>query len=155
MTPAVAILEDHPDRVTAMQAVLAEVLPGVECHFFPGAPEMLAWLRDEGGLARAVLISLDHDLDSVVPVHLQHRDPGCGRDVADWLASQPAVCPVVVHTTNEQAAPGMMRVLRERGWPVWRVYPRDGHAWIGTDWASDLRDLIRRGWIVAGSVNPP
>ena len=145
MQPVVAILEDNPARVQVMRAVLQEVLPEFEFRFYPNAPEMLAWLDE--ALGRVVFISLDHDLDSVVPREEQAFDPGCGRDVADYLAARPPVCPVIVHTSNNEAAPGMLDVLHESGWRATRVYPRDGINWIRSDWAADLRELLARGWI--------
>jgi tryptophanyl-tRNA synthetase len=83
--PAVAILEDDPERVEHMRRVLKATLPTCEQRFFAAAPDMIAWLAEH--LVRVVLISLDHDLDSIVPIAQQATDPGCGRDVADWIAA--------------------------------------------------------------------
>jgi len=69
-----------------MRPVLTEVLPQFDHLFFANALEMLNWLETD--LGRAVFISLDHDLDSVVPVKMQAFDPGCGLDVADYLAAK-------------------------------------------------------------------
>ena len=145
LRPAVAILEDDPARVEPMRRVLKATLPTCERRFFAAAPDMVAWLAEN--LVRVVFISLDHDLDSVVPRTRQRRDPGCGRNVADWIAGQIPICPVFVHTTNEDASVGMMWVLRESGWPVHRVYPRSDLEWITCEWADDLRAHLRDGWI--------
>src|SRR4051812_1632625 len=100
--PAVAILEDDPARVEPMRRVLKATLPTCERRFFAAAPEMIAWLAEH--LVRVVFISLDHDLDSVVPLAHQQADPGCGRDAADWIAGQIPICPVFVHTSNQDAS---------------------------------------------------
>lgn len=145
ITGVVAILEDDPRRVDAMRPVLEELLPACDHVFIANAPDMIRWLGEN--LWSCVLISLDHDLDSVVPRERQAFDPGCGRDVADFLAKSPPVCPVIVHTTNYDASLGMMRVLGETGWPLRRVYPCDDLAWIARDWAADVRQLIEHGLV--------
>jgi hypothetical protein len=143
--PAVAILEDDPQRVELMRGVLKVTLPTCERRFFAAAPDMVEWLCEH--LVRVVFISLDHDLDWVVPRALQSCDPGCGRDVADWLAAQMPICPVFVHTSNQDASVGMMRVLAESGWPTHRVYPAPDLTWVTTYWAADLNAYLRDGWI--------
>ena len=145
LQPAVAILEDDPQRVEHMRRVLKATLPTCELRFFAAAPDMIRWLSEH--LVRVVFISLDHDLDSVVPRTSQPTDPGCGRDVADWLAAQMPICPVFVHTSNQDASVGMMRVLLETGWPTHRVYPRSDIGWVSIEWADDLRAHLRDGWI--------
>jgi hypothetical protein len=94
-----------------------------------------------------VFISLDHDLDSVVPREQQAYDPGCGRDVSDWIAAQIPICPVFVHTSNENASVAMLCALNDAGWPTRRSYLCGGMSWIETDWADDLRAFLRDGWI--------
>jgi hypothetical protein len=84
LRPAVAILEDDPLRVGHMRRVVKSMLPTCERRFFAEAPDMITWLAEH--LVRVVFVSLDHDLDSVVPLSQRINDPGCGRDVADWLA---------------------------------------------------------------------
>src|SRR4051794_17554286 len=143
--PAVAILEDDPERVEHMRRVLKATLPTCEQRFFAAAPDMIAWLAEH--LVRVVLISLDHDLDSNVPIAHQATDPGCGRDVADWIAAQIPICPVFVHTSNADASLGMMRVLRDAEWPVHRVYPRSDIDWVTREWAEEVRAFLRDGWI--------
>ncbi|HET6250134.1 MAG TPA: cyclic-phosphate processing receiver domain-containing protein [Tepidisphaeraceae bacterium] len=141
----VVILEDNPARIALMDPILSEILPQFDHRFFANAPDMIAWLA--GNLARVVFISLDHDLDSVVPVSLQAFDPGCGLDVVDCLAKFPPVCPVIVHTSNADAGMTMLFRLRDAGWFASRVYPRDGMDWIAGDWAHDIRALVERRWI--------
>ena len=67
---------ETPRSVTIERVWLDDIRPmpaGFGVHARTAA-EAVALLR-QGGVS---LISLDHDLDSVVPIRLQPRDPGCG-----------------------------------------------------------------------------
>jgi hypothetical protein len=139
----VAILEDHPARAAAMRRALADVLPQFNTIIFDHAGEMRRWLS-AGNFLHVVLISLDHDL--IAP---PGQDAGCGRDVADYLAERPCVCPVIVHTSNVHAAPGMMHVLRGSEWVCSFVSPRDDLAWIAAEWRDEVEQYLRRGLIFA------
>ena len=145
MPDYVAILEDDAARIAKMRERLADLLPRHEHVFFDSAIEMIAWLRDH--LADVALISLDHDL----PLHATRDgaeiDCGNGRLVADYLATLPATCPLIVHSSNDHFAPGMVRVLRDAGWPLRRVYPHDGTAWVSKAWADELHTFIRNGYL--------
>ena len=102
--PTSSILEDDPGRMIAFRKALAGL--SFEVVIMDNAPDMIEWL--DTGLARAVLICLDHDLG---PSRLRDGtrfEPGSGRDVADWLAARPARCPVVVHSANGSAVPSML-----------------------------------------------
>ncbi len=139
-TSTIAILDDEPDRIAAMRAVLFE--HGLR-HFivtFDNAPDIIIWLRDH--LSEVALICLDHDLGPNRRQGDEVFDPGIGRVVADFLGSQSPVCPVLIHTTNSLAAPGMVRVLEEAGWSVSRVSPHDDLAWVGLDWCEEVRRLL-------------
>lgn len=140
LSHSIAILEDDPDRVAAMSAVLGELLPSARPVFFEDAPTMLAWLGEH--LGDVDLISLDHDL----PVRREGEgrviDCGTGRQVADWLAGVPPTCPVIVHSSNEACAAGMMAVLGEAGWPCRRVYPYGNLAWVREAWMGVVRELL-------------
>ena len=59
------------------------------------------------------LICLDHDLGANLIVNGDYQDPGTGRDVADYLSGEEACCPVLIHSSNAMAAPGMMMVLED------------------------------------------
>src|SRR5688572_20565274 len=107
-----------------MRAVLGDVLPGFAVVAFDNAPDMIDWLAT--GLADAALISLDHDLGPTREREGGGRfDPGIGRDAADVMALYAPTCPVIVHSSNSLAVPGMLRVLRESGWPCSAVMPSD------------------------------
>jgi CheY-like chemotaxis protein len=136
----IAILDDEPDRIAAMRTALAKDSLRHSVVTFENAPDTIAWLRDH--LSEVVLICLDHDLGPNRRRGDEVFDPGIGRDVADYLATRSPVCPVLIHTTNSMAAPGMVRVLEEVGWSVSRVIPYDDLAWIGLDWSEEVSRLL-------------
>ena len=107
MAGYVAVLEDDHARIAEMRACLAEVLPGFEPVFFDDAGRMIAWLDDH--LGEVVLVSLDHDLPITRSADGGVVDCGDGRMVADYLATRTPTCPVIVHTSNHLAAPGVTR----------------------------------------------
>jgi DNA-binding NtrC family response regulator len=147
MPERVAILEDDPNRITAMRACLTETRPGVEVVVFEDAQEMIAWLGEN--LGEVVLISLDHDLP-LRKNDAEAIDCGTGRQVADYLASVAPTCPVIVHSSNDNCATGMFFALTDAGWPCSRVYPCDDTAWIATAWAEQVRQYLRDGFIKIG-----
>jgi hypothetical protein len=143
----VVILEDDVNRITAMRASLADVLPGLDIAVFEDAHQMIAWLG--GRLGQVVLISLDHDL----PLRQEPGrtvDCGTGRQVADFLASMPPTCPVIVHSSNDPCATGMFFTLKDAGWPCSRIYPSPDPAWIRDAWVARVRRYVRDGWIARG-----
>jgi len=145
MTQCVAILDDTAARVTAMRAVLREVLPRFELVAFDNAPDFIDWLAT--GLGEAVLISLDHDLGPTRPRPGGERfDPGIGRDAADVMALYAPTCPVIVHSSNSLAVPGMLRVLSESGWPCSAVMPTDDLRWIPANWRQEVEWYAANGW---------
>ena len=141
----VAILEDNAGRLAEMRDQLTTLLPGHPTRYFDNAAEMIAWLEEH--LAQTVLIALDHDLPIRQTRDGRPVDAGTGRQVADYLSPLPPVCPVIVHTSNEYFAPGMMRVLRDGRWPVARVYPDRDHLFVRRAWA----DQVRR-WRASGLI---
>ncbi|HEY2584972.1 MAG TPA: cyclic-phosphate processing receiver domain-containing protein [Tepidisphaeraceae bacterium] len=104
----IAILEDDAARVAELTAVLRELLYSAPPVFFEDAGRMLVWLGEH--LREADLISLDHDLPFRRDEENRLIDCGTGRHVADWLTAAPAKCPVIVHSSNEACAAGMMAV---------------------------------------------
>ena len=140
MSRTIAILDDENDRIQAMLAVLRQRFPKQKVVTFDCAPDMNDWLRDNA--ATCDLICLDHDLgpnrkrDGVV------FDPGIGRDVADLLATLSPSCPIIIHTTNTDARPGMIEVLEEQGWTVTYVSPYDDVLWIGEVWISEVATAL-------------
>ncbi len=132
----VLVLEDDPDRVAAMRQQMAARFPSYEVVLFDNAPDTIEWLRVN--LDRAALICLDHDLGPNRVRAGETFDPGTGREVVDYLATRRPSCPVIVHTTNHLAAPGMERELTEAGWTFCRVVPYEDLRWIDEAWAEQL-----------------
>jgi hypothetical protein len=140
------LLEDNPARLARMRAVLAAAFPAHAVRVEDDCHAAIAFLSAHQ--PEIDLISLDHDLDSV-PRPGEHPpvNHGCGRDVANFLATQPPTCPVIIHTSNATAGDGMFYELKRAGWPVTRVYPHDSHAWVDTDWAETVQRLRSRSWL--------
>jgi hypothetical protein len=137
MTPTVLILDDDTRRCDAMRGQLASSFPALSVRIFAAASEMISAM--EQALPDTVLISLDHDLLPSEDRGGADGDPGTGREVADWLAGQEPVCPIIIHSTNLWAALGMEQVLRDAAWPVGRVAPYDDLTWIGEAWISEVK----------------
>lgn len=140
MRTYIAILEDDDERVAAMRGRLTESFPQYNCVFFDNAPDMIQWLHDH--LRSTVLISLDHDLGPNRIRNGEAFDPGTGQDVVSYLATQQPLCPVIIHTANYLAAPGMEMMLNESGWTCSRVIPVNGLEWIENDWADEVRKYL-------------
>src|SRR4051794_26332426 len=101
----IAILEDNEDRQAVMRALLADRFSLYDIQIFDDPGTMIRFL--EAHLADTLVISLDHDLDLKPGPYGRCVDPGTGREVAEYLASQQPVCPVIIHTSNAHAALGM------------------------------------------------
>jgi hypothetical protein len=128
----IVILEDDPDRTYGFTDCLRERFARHDIVVFDNAPDIIEWLRQN--LDQAALICLDHDLGPNRPRSGESFDPGTGRDVADYLAMRKPVCPVIIHTTNTLAAPGMTMALEDAGWSVSRILPYNDLEWVGVDW---------------------
>lgn len=123
--PLVIMLEDDRDRIDRFSAILANratLLYWRTADAFIDAYSHLPQIPQ--------LIALDHDLfvDSV-----GDPDPGDGREVAKYLATQTPIVPVLIHSTNWIAAESMLSTLREAAWNVERIAPI-GEDWIEADW---------------------
>jgi hypothetical protein len=138
----IVILEDNSERRAEMQACIQSRFHQYEIKFFATSHSMIGYLRDH--LDDALCIALDHDLEPEVDESGAMVDAGIGRDVADYLAQQAPVCPVVIHTTNVPAAAGMEMVLQESNWKTYKVLPHDDLEWIATDWFRAMRQAIVR-----------
>lgn len=137
MRHSVVILEDNAQRVAAMRECLADKFPSFDQRFFASSCEVIHWLQQHWVTTAA--ISLDHDLERQMPAD---SDPGDGREVADFLASRPPHCPVVIHSTNVAAAIGMEHALADGGWQVDRIVPYEDLQWIQEAWLPLIRRLI-------------
>ena len=117
----IAILDDEHDRLDAMVPILRKRYPALNVVTFDNAPDINAWFA--GNLHLCILICLDHDLGPNRKRDGAVFDPGIGRDVSDYLASRDPVCPIIIHTTNTDARPGMISALEDGGWVVSYVSP--------------------------------
>lgn len=140
MAHKIAILEDNLDRQAVMRRCLADRFYTFEACFFDEAGEMIRFL--DRHLTETLAISLDNDLDLKPGPDGRLIDPGSGVEVAEYLAGFPAVCPVVIHTTNTGAAAAMKAALKEAGWRTRRVIPFEDMTWIETNWFFALRRAI-------------
>ena len=136
----VAILEDNADRQAAMEDCFRDRFPQYPIRFFASAVEMIWYLQRH--LSDVIAISLDHDFEPVQVSSREFLDGGTGRHVADYLAGEVAVCPIVIHSTNTSAAAGMELVLQDGGWTVSRVTPYGDLDWVPEAWMPAMRNAI-------------
>ena len=123
------VLDDDRNRLRGFEEIASRLGEGWVVRSWRDASSMLAEL--DGHLQHAQLISLDHDLYRDSPAD---PDPGSGRSIADYLAKCKPRCPVIVHSTNTDAAWGMHNVLRSRGWTVELVHHLSQPKWIEELW---------------------
>lgn len=140
MTDLLGILEDDADRAAAMRRALRSTLPDLDALFFDNAPEMIEWL--EASLDALSALSLDHDLGPTRNREGRPFDPGIGRDVVDFLETQPPSCPVIIHSSNGPAADGMLYALQLAGWSAERVYPHGDLKWVSGDWVDEIAAVL-------------
>ena len=125
-----------------MRRKLGEQFPFLQIEFFEESQKMVDFLEAEN-LQDVAFIALDHDLEMIRGREGEWMDPGTGLDVAKWLANQSApLCPVVVHTTNSQAASQMMDLLIESKWAAERIVPFGDLEWIDAEWFPAVRKAI-------------
>ena len=123
------ILDDDRARLRGFEEIAARLGDGWAVKAWRDAPTMIAEV--DRHLPAAGLISLDNDLYKDFPAD---ADPGSGRAVAEHLCRYKAVCPVIVHSTNTDAAWGMHNSLRAAGWPVEIVHHLSQPKWIEELW---------------------
>jgi hypothetical protein len=140
MAMKIVVLEDNPERVAIMRACIADRFYTFDPHFFDDARDAIRFL--DSHLADTLAIALDNDLEMKTGPDGRCVDPGEGRHVAEFLATKKPVCPVIIHTTNSDAAVAMETLLRETGWKTRRVLPFDDMNWIESDWFFALRRVI-------------
>jgi len=138
----ITILEDDLRRTHEMVRLLQTALPGYEVVVFDGAPDMIEWLRKN--LTDVKLICLDHDLGANRIISGEIQDPGTGRDVADYLSTLKPTCPVLIHSSNVMAAPGMLMVLEEAGWCCSSLSPFNDLEWVRACWLDNVRNALSK-----------
>jgi hypothetical protein len=142
MPSTIAILEDDPERTCELTTCLRERFPEIRTIVFDNAPDMIHWLDQH--MHEAELICLDHDLGPNRERAGESFDPGTGRDVADLLGARQPACPILIHSTNSCAAPGMEMVLDDSGWTHARIMPYEGLTWIREAWIEKVAELLRK-----------
>jgi hypothetical protein len=131
------LLEDNAERLERFAAVLLAIDPALRLRAWRDAHAMI---REAGAwLPTAVLISLDHDLEP----EPGEPDLGDGCIVAKWLASQPIVRPVIIHSSNSERSAWMAGEFELAGWRYWRVAPL-GDDWIESDWRLVVEHLLAK-----------
>jgi hypothetical protein len=140
MALKIAILEDNLDRQAIMRRCLTDRFYTFDARFFDNAPEMIRFLGSS--LNDCIAIALDNDLEMIERSDGTLSDPGSGREVAEFLASREPVCPVIIHTTNTDAAAYSTELLKQAGWTTRRVIPFDDMNWIESDWFFSMRRAI-------------
>lgn len=133
----IAILDDDERRLAAMVDRLSDRFPAFDALTARSAESFLK-LLDSMPEETLLAISLDHDLEPVDG----NVDPGTGRDVSRSLAERAAVCPVLIHSTNQLAALAMEDDLKQAGWDVVRILPYDDLAWIDECWFPTIRKRL-------------
>jgi hypothetical protein len=131
----ILILEDDDDRLVGFQSAVASLGGDFGVRVWRDAPTMIAECLT--CLAKASLVSLDHDLEAVAGA----TEPGTGLDMAEFLSLHPPVCPVLLHTTNFDGRLAMQNRLRTGGWTVATVPPREVD-WIQASWLPMAKKLI-------------
>lgn len=135
------VLEDNLERMNLFQETANAFFPTQKLKLWRIARHMIEELPIY--LNDATVISLDHDL------YCHKNDdpePGTGRDVANYLATLSPVCPIIIHSTNTEAAWGMYNELTHAKWQVELIHHLDEPQWIQKRWAFLVQQLtIREG----------
>ena len=137
----VVILEDNAEREEAMRACVADKFPAFSVEVFKAVRPFIERLS-ESGLYDVALISLDHDLEMIETADGRLLDPGTGVDAAGWLSTQPAITPVIVHTTNAAGGEQMVELLANGGWNLHKIVPYGDMEWIREHWRSVMRNMV-------------
>jgi hypothetical protein len=145
----ILLLEDNPDRLGAFRRAIRSLGEDWSVKDWRDAHRMIS--ECEEFLGQAALISLDHDLVSETGLS---SDPGTGLDAASHFAGMLPACPVVIHSSNSDAAWSMHNELRFAGWHVERVGPL-GEDWIQHAWLTKARELITLNHTSHAPDRPP
>jgi hypothetical protein len=129
MPQLLLVLDDDRNRLRGFEDIFPRLGKDWTIKAWRDAPGMIAEV--DRYLPEAGLISLDHDLYRDAAAD---PDPGSGRMVADHLSRCKPACPVIVHSTNTDAAWGMHNALRAGGWTVELVHQLNQPAWIEELW---------------------
>ena len=131
------ILEDSINRASAFQEAASGFFPPQTLKLWRIAQQMIKELPLF--FDHATIISLDHDLYRHEP---HDPEPGTGREVANYLATLQPVCPVIIHSTNTDAAWGMCNELTHSKWQADLIHHLDEPQWIQQKWAALVQQLL-------------
>ena len=131
------ILDDDRKRLRGFDEIASRLGKDWIIKAWRDASTMISEL--DRHLHGAQLISLDSDLYKDSP---SDPDPGSGRMVADYLSKRKPACPVLVHSTNTDAAWGMHNALRAGGWMVELVHHLSQPKWIEESWLPTATRLV-------------
>lgn len=131
------ILDDDRTRLRGFDEIVPRLGKEWVIRAWRDAPSMIAEI--DSLLSEAQLISLDHDLYKDSP---SDPDPGTGRMIADLLSRRDPVCPVIVHSTNTDAAWGMFNELTSGNWKVELVHHTNQPTWIAELWLPVAAELL-------------
>ena len=140
MPQLLLILDDDRARLRGFDEIVPRLGSEWVIRAWRNAPSMMAEI--DALLGEARLISLDHDLYKDSP---SDPDPGSGRMIADHLSKRDPVCPVIVHSTNTDAAWGMFNELSSGKWKVELVHHTNQPAWIEDLWLPVAANLVIPG----------
>ena len=130
------MLEDENARLERFEAVLSQFAKHVEWKHWRTATDFVEGFKSQE--RSPTLICLDHDLFTD---HPNDPDPGDGRDVAEFLATQSACCHVVIHSSNIPAADSMLFTLTDAKWDAETIAPL-GKDWIESYWWNTVKPWV-------------
>ena len=133
----ILMLEDESDRLTRFDSVLSKLGEAVEWRHWRTAEDFIAGFKSTD--RPPGLICLDHDLFTD---HPDDPDPGDGRDVAEFMATQPPCCHVIIHSSNAHAADSMFFTLSDANWDVEKIAPL-GQDWIESYWWDTAKPWLK------------
>ncbi|HOY66620.1 MAG TPA: response regulator [Candidatus Ozemobacteraceae bacterium] len=138
----ILVLEDDPFRISIMKALLKkERIPFSIC---PDPIDFLVELTFKS--AETTIISLDHDLSRIVrPCGIYSFDCGCA--VVRFMSRMKPVCPVLVHSRNDQERLRMIEDLTGAGWLAQPVIedPTNETNWVESAWIEAIRTMHKNG----------
>ena len=132
----ILMLENEVERLERFHKVLDSVEHKVVLKHWRTVRDFVSGFEAER--SKPDLICLDHDL---FKWKFDEPEPGDGREVAEFLASQKPACHAIIHSSNAPAAQSMFFTLQEAGWDVERIAPL-GQDWIETYWWPTARPWI-------------
>jgi len=126
------ILEDNESRIARFSETLGVMPHRIERT----VADSMEWLSING--SDVSVYSLDNDL--YLPG--TDGDPGEGWQLCSWMTKTQQKAPVVIHSSNSDAAFRMMGICTKAGWECSRVVPLDHLDWISKSWRWEIVRLI-------------